>query len=102
MFRDVSMNRREFLGIGAGAMAACSRPRQGGERQPNIVWIMLDDMGYADAGCYGSEKIRTPEIDKLATESLKFTDCYAGATVCAPSRSVLMTGLHTGHSSVRA
>ena len=96
------MNRRQFLGTGAGALAACSRQRQATERPPNIVWIMLDDLGYADTGCYGSEKIRTPQIDTLAAQGLKFTNCYAGATVCAPSRCVLMTGLHTGHASIRA
>ena len=67
----------------------------------NIVFIMADDMGYADAGCFGGEHVLTPNIDKLAAGGMRFTDCYAGSTVCAPSRSVLMTGLHTGHTRVR-
>jgi arylsulfatase A-like enzyme len=62
---------------------------------------MADDMGYGDAGCYGQEHILTPNIDRLATQGMRFTQCYAGSTVCAPSRSVLMTGLHVGHTRVR-
>ena len=69
--------------------------------KPNIVFIMADDLGYGDLGVYGQKKIKTPHIDKLASEGMKFTDYYAGATVCAPSRSVLMTGLHMGHTWVR-
>ncbi|MED5453543.1 MAG: arylsulfatase [Verrucomicrobiota bacterium] len=69
--------------------------------KPNIIFIMADDMGYGDAGCFGGKLIRTPNIDQLASEGMRFTQCYAGSTVCAPSRSVLMTGLHTGHTRVR-
>lgn len=69
--------------------------------RPNIVFIMADDLGYGHLGCYGQEKIRTPNIDKLAAEGMRFTQWYAGCTVCAPSRSTLMTGLHTGHTPVR-
>lgn len=68
---------------------------------PNIVFIMADDLGYGELGCYGQTLIETPEIDRLARQSLRFTQYYAGATVCAPSRSVLMTGKHTGHTRVR-
>src|SRR5262245_31374764 len=70
--------------------------------RPNILFIMADDLGYGDLGCYGQTKIRTPNIDRLATQSTKFTDVYAGGPVCAPSRCVLMTGLHTGHCRIRA
>jgi arylsulfatase A-like enzyme len=69
--------------------------------QPNLIWIMADDLGYADLGCYGQKVITTPNIDRMAKEGLRFTHFYAGATVCAPSRSVLMTGLHHGHTRVR-
>ena len=69
--------------------------------QPNIIFILADDLGYGDLGCYGQKKIRTPNIDRLAAEGMRFTQCYAGSTVCAPSRSVLMTGLHTGHTRIR-
>ena len=68
---------------------------------PNIIFIMADDLGYADLGCYGQKVIKTPHIDSLAAGGLRFTHCYAGSTVCAPSRSVLMTGKHTGHTTVR-
>ncbi len=69
--------------------------------QPNIIFIMADDLGYGDLGCYGQEVIQTPNIDRLAAEGLRFTDHYAGSTVCAPARCTLMTGLHTGHARVR-
>src|SRR5437870_3916906 len=69
--------------------------------KPNIIFILADDMGYGDLGCYGQMKIKTPNIDKLATEGMKFTQCYAGSTVCAPSRCCLMTGKHTGHCFIR-
>ncbi|HPO10750.1 MAG TPA: sulfatase-like hydrolase/transferase, partial [bacterium] len=68
---------------------------------PNIVFIMADDLGYGDLGCYGQEQILTPNIDRLATEGTRFTQCYSGSTVCAPSRCCLMTGLHNGHGRVR-
>lgn len=69
--------------------------------KPNIIFIMADDLGYADLGCYGQKIIKTPHIDQMAAEGMRFTQCYAGSTVCAPSRSVLMTGKHTGHTTVR-
>ncbi len=76
-------------------------PGQEVSRSPNIIFIMADDMGYGDLGCYGQKVIKTPNIDQLAAEGMRFTQCYAGATVCAPSRSALMTGQHTGHTTVR-
>jgi arylsulfatase A-like enzyme len=71
------------------------------ERPPNIVLILADDLGYGDLGCYGQTKIKTPHLDKLAADGIRFTACYAGSTVCAPSRCALMTGSHTGHCRVR-
>jgi arylsulfatase A-like enzyme len=68
---------------------------------PNIIYLMADDMGWGDAGCYGQKHIQTPNIDRLAREGTRFTDVYAGGSVCAPSRSVLMTGQHLGHTRVR-
>ncbi|MHC4681634.1 MAG: arylsulfatase, partial [Planctomycetota bacterium] len=104
------MNRREFLSLAAGG-AAAMLPAAGCEsefaaktnpaKRPNIIFIMADDLGYGDLGCYGQKHIRTPNIDKLAAEGTRFTHCYTGSTVCAPSRSVLMTGQHTGHTRVR-
>lgn len=69
--------------------------------KPNLIWIMADDLGYADLGCYGQKVIQTPNIDRMAKEGMRFTHFYSGATVCAPSRSVLMTGQHHGHTRVR-
>jgi len=69
--------------------------------KPNIILILADDLGYGEIGCYGQKLIKTPNIDRLAKEGIKFTQFYAGSTVCAPSRSVLMTGQHTGHTRVR-
>lgn len=69
--------------------------------KPNIIYILADDLGYGDLSCYGQEKFSTPNIDNLAQEGMLFTQHYAGSTVCAPSRSALMTGLNTGHTPIR-
>jgi arylsulfatase A len=70
-------------------------------KQPNVILIVADDLGWAELGCYGQQKIKTPNIDRMASEGKRFTDFYAGAPVCAPSRSVLLTGQHMGHTYVR-
>jgi len=69
--------------------------------KPNIIYILADDLGYAELGCYGQEKIETPNIDALAAGGMRFTQHYAGAPVCAPSRCVLLTGKHLGHAQIR-
>lgn len=69
--------------------------------KPNIIFIIADDLGYGDLGCYGQKSIHTPNLDRLASEGIRFTNHYAGTSVSAPSRCVLMTGLHTGHCAVR-
>lgn len=69
--------------------------------KPNVIFIMADDLGYGDLGCFGQTKIKTPRLDQMATEGMKLTQFYAGTTVCAPSRCVLMTGQHTGRCWVR-
>lgn len=71
------------------------------EQKPNILYIMCDDMGYGDLGCYGQKYIRTPHIDRMAQEGMRFTQAYAGSPVSAPSRASFMTGQHTGHTEVR-
>ncbi len=71
------------------------------EQLPNIIYFIADDLGYGDVGCFGQEKIPTPNIDRLAAEGMMLTQHYSGSTVCAPSRSSLMTGQHTGHTAVR-
>lgn len=98
------MQRRDFLSFlaaGGWSAAAARASAQGGGGRPNIVFMMADDLGYGDLSCYGQAKFSTPNIDRLATEGIRFTQAYAGSTVCSPSRCVLMTGLHTGHCSYR-
>jgi uncharacterized sulfatase len=85
--------------------AASQSPALGGKdaapAKPNIIFILADDLGYGDLGCYGQKLIQTPVLDRMAAEGIRFTQFYAGSTVCAPSRSVLVTGLHMGHTRVR-
>jgi arylsulfatase A-like enzyme len=82
-------------------MAPAGHGAERNDRKPNIIFIMADDLGYGDLGCYGQKLIQTPRLDRMAAEGTRFRHCYAGAPVCAPSRSVLMTGQHTGHTRVR-
>ena len=74
---------------------------QKSDRKPNIIYILADDLGYAEVGGYGQELIETPHIDKLASSGMRFTQHYSGAPVCAPARCVLLTGQHTGHAYIR-
>ena len=94
------MNRRQFL-LSSAAAAAASPIAAQSRRQPNILFILADDLGYGDLGCYGQKLIETPNIDRLAKEGIRFTQVYCGSTVCAPSRCTLMTGLHQGHARIR-
>ena len=71
-------------------------------RKPNIALIVADDLGYGDLGCFGQQRIQTPNLDKLADEGMKLTDYYAGCTVCRPSRLVLWTGRHAGHTPINS
>lgn len=96
------MTHRFFLAIlTAGALLTVTGCQDRKPVRPNIILIIADDLGYGDTGPYGQTKIETPNIDRLATEGLRFTHHYAGSPVCAPSRCVLLTGMHTGHSQVR-
>jgi len=79
-------------------MYSCYEKQQ---QPPNIIFILADDLGYRELGCYGQEIILTPNVDQLAGEGMRFTQFYSGSTVCAPSRCVLLTGKHTGHAYVR-
>lgn len=90
------ITRRHFLASAPAALAAVT-PRS----RPNIVFILADDAGYGDFGCYGQKRIATPNIDRMAAEGMRFLQHYAGDSVCAPSRCSLMTGLHTGHTPIR-
>lgn len=71
------------------------------EKQPNIIFILADDLGYGDLGCYGQQKIATPNLDRLADMGVRFTSFYSGSTVCAPARCSFLTGRHTGHGAIR-
>src|SRR5688500_12932436 len=93
--------RWHFTLFVAAAFAAICPAAETQTRPPNIIFIMADDLGIGHLGCYGQDKIKTPHIDSLAAEGMKFTRFYSGANVCAPARSTLMTGLHTGHTAVR-
>lgn len=107
------MKRREMLqllGLSAGGLMTgglqmpgrSSRSTAQAADPPNIVFIMTDDLGWNELGCYGQEKIQTPNIDRLAESGLRFTQGYTGAPVCAPARCNLMTGMHAGHAYVRS
>ncbi|AQQ10045.1 Arylsulfatase [Sedimentisphaera cyanobacteriorum] len=104
------LNRRTFLksigaaaagyaagGCSTGNMTAASKSPSA----PNIIYVLVDDLGYGDLSCYGQKHFKTPNIDRLASQGMKFTNHYSGSTVCAPSRCTLMTGLHTGHCFIR-
>jgi arylsulfatase A-like enzyme len=109
--RTMTHTRRAFLktaGLAAAYAVVPGCRRESSRREaaasaqrPNIIFILADDLGYGDLGCYGQQTIRTPSLDRMAAEGMIFTDHYAGNTVCAPSRCCLMTGLHTGHAYVR-
>ena len=91
------MKKRWILGSLAGFAALAA----GAQEKPNIIYIMCDDLGYGDLGCYGQQLIATPHLDRMAAEGMRFTDAYAGSPVSAPSRATFMTGQHTGHTHVR-
>jgi arylsulfatase A-like enzyme len=114
--------RRDFIkcaGLGAAGLLAFPRVGSQGlpvsqgpagksadtafqsQENPNIIFILCDDLGYGDVGCFGQKKIRTPNVDRLAAEGMRFTQHYSGNNVCAPSRCVLMTGKHPGHAFIR-
>lgn len=89
------------LGISCKEQKKEAAVKQKTSNTPNIIYILADDLGYGDLSSYGQEKFKTPNIDRLASQGMLFTQHYSGSTVCAPSRSALMTGMHTGHTVVR-
>ena len=98
--------RRSFLRFSAtsavSALAGCTSATPSKvPRKPNIIFILADDLGYGDLGCFGQQKIETPNIDRIRREGVRFVSFYSGSPVCAPSRCVLMTGKHTGHAFIR-
>jgi len=90
-----------FVGLGLAVNAGLLAPASAAPAKPNVIFILADDLGYGDLGCYGQKHIQTPNIDRLAAEGTRFTQVYSGATVCAPSRCALMTGKHGGHAFIR-
>ena len=97
------MDNKQLLLLGCGLAAApAGWAQQAAEQQrPNIIYIMCDDLGYSDIGCYGQQYIATPNLDRMAEQGMRFTQAYAGSPVSAPSRACFMTGQHTGHTKVR-
>jgi arylsulfatase A-like enzyme len=89
-----------ILIIGFFAFTSCTSEPEA-PAKPNVIFIMADDLGYGDIGAYGQTQIKTPRLDEMAAAGLRFTQFYAGTSVCAPSRSALITGLHTGHTEIR-
>ena len=94
------MNNNKLFLFGCGLLASAAVQAQESQK-PNIIYIMCDDLGYADVGCYGQQYISTPNLDRMAAEGMRFTQAYAGSPVSAPSRACFMTGQHTGHTKVR-
>ncbi|MGI6047080.1 MAG: sulfatase-like hydrolase/transferase, partial [Petrimonas sp.] len=98
------MNTKTILFAGGSLLAglsACKSTVQEQKTPMNVIYILVDDLGYGDLSCYGQQKFQTPNLDRMAAEGMLFTQHYAGCTVSAPSRASLMTGLHTGHTQVR-
>ena len=96
------MNRTPAIRILCLLMLALGLSLQAADKKPNIIFILSDDIAMGDVGAYGQKKIKTPYLDQMAKEGTRYMQAYCGTTVCAPSRTSLMTGLHTGHSPVRA
>ena len=105
------LRRREFLKAAGLAAASAAQGRRAFAqplavsravpRKCNIIFIMSDDQGYGDLGCYGSKHVVTPSLDRMAAEGTRFTDAYVGSPVCGPTRCTLMTGMHSGHATRR-
>lgn len=98
------MKKKELFilsGVSLLALSACQTEKTKNNDQPNVIFILADDLGYGDLSCFGQERFSTPNIDKMASNGMRFTSMYSGCTVSAPSRCSLLTGLHTGHTQVR-
>ncbi|MCX6327738.1 MAG: arylsulfatase [Bacteroidia bacterium] len=97
----VSVSALVYLNISFNADAQNKNASVNANSKPNVIYIFADDLGYGDLGCYGQKKIQTPNLDRLASEGIRFTQHYVGAPVCAPSRCNLLTGQHSGHAYIR-
>ena len=89
------------LSLGVALLLLGVAPARAIDPQPNIILIMADDLGWGELGCYGQKTIRTPHLDRMAAEGMRFTQFYSGSPVCAPARCTLMTGKHGGHAYIR-
>lgn len=89
-----------LIGFG-GTQATAQKKKVQTQQKPNVIFILADDLGYGDLSCFGQEKFETPNIDAIAQNGMRFTQCYSGTTVSAPSRSCLLTGTHSGHTYIR-
>ena len=96
------MNKNKFILLSCSAALGLSANAQNSTEKPNILFILCDDMGYGDLGCYGQQLIATPHLDQMAAEGMRFTQAYSGSPVSAPSRATFWTGQHTGHTHIRS
>jgi arylsulfatase A len=101
MVRPLSIAGTLILFIAAAPDGASRQVSQPSPDRPNVIYVFADDLGYGEIGAYGQRKIRTPHLDRMAREGMRFTQHYTGAPVCAPSRAILLTGLHAGHAYIR-
>src|SRR5882672_6645447 len=101
MKRPRSTRSLWLIGLASACVVVASTYGRTQPTRPNVVLIQADDLGYGDISAYGQSRFQTPRLDRLAREGIRFTNYYAGSTVCAPSRTALMTGLHTGHTWIR-
>jgi arylsulfatase A-like enzyme len=96
------MFRKQLASLFLASLVLAPIYAEAPQRPPNLIFVLADDLGYGDVGCYGQKLIHTPNLDRLAADGMRFTQFYAGSTVCAPSRCCLMTGYHTGHGWIRS
>lgn len=101
MMKSSTLTALSLGALSTVALSACNGSNGNKAEKPNVIFILMDDMGYGEAGCYGQLKIETPNIDRLAQEGMLFTQHYSGSPVSAPARCGLMTGLHSGHAQIR-
>lgn len=101
MNQKLLMGSALLIGVVGTQQSFAQKKKTQEPKKPNVVFILADDLGYGDLSCYGQEKFETPNIDQLAQNGMRFTQCYSGTTVSAPSRSCLLTGTHSGHTAIR-
>ena len=104
MKKHITHIRFLFIAVTSALLAACGTKtadtpkQQKNDKGPNILFLLADDLGYGELGCYGQEVIKTPVLDSFASQGMRFTNFYAGSPVCSPSRAVLMTGISSSYT----